>query len=333
MNHKNACLSFDDGTPIAALRIGSKMAHPVILHYDEQGESPIDTQDDYLIEKAISDALRELKIKRQIKSEKIFKYKEWLQEGIDPTDVKDHIYKEVFRIVDERMSKELEVYDGDLIPFPPLPSTYEPKVKVGCLKMYVVGPGMAGKSFFIGKFTKQFVKLWREISPDPMKVYLFSPVDVDESLDTIKGIERINLEENFSKDCPDIPLDEFKDSICIFDDIGGIQDKSVREKVYKLKDSMLMNGRHHGKNGIHVIHSSHLTTDFSRTKVDLAEANAYCFFIHAIQPHAKKYFLENHLGFSRQQMERIESVPGRWVYIRNKLYPNVVLHEKGAFIV
>ncbi|MFM7981393.1 MAG: hypothetical protein ACKPKO_18960, partial [Candidatus Fonsibacter sp.] len=72
-------------------------------------------------------------------------------------------------------------------------------------------------------------------------IYLFSSLPSDESLDKIKP-KRIKLDDSLHTD--PIKVQEFRESVCIFDNIDVISDKKIREAVYNILNQILEIGRH-----------------------------------------------------------------------------------------
>ncbi|MFM7989547.1 MAG: AAA family ATPase, partial [Candidatus Fonsibacter sp.] len=102
--------------------------------------------------------------------------------------------------------------------------------------LYITGPSGSGKSTHTRKYLEQYVKQFKG-----RPIYLFSSLPSDESLDKIKP-KRIKLDESLHTD--PIKVQEFRESVCIFDDIVAISDKKIREAVYNILNQILDIGRH-----------------------------------------------------------------------------------------
>jgi len=102
--------------------------------------------------------------------------------------------------------------------------------------LYITGPSGSGKSTYTRKYLEQYVKKFKN-----RPIYLFSSLPSDESLDKIKP-KRIKLDDSLHTD--PIKVHEFKESVCIFDDIDAISDKKTREAVYNILIQILEIGRH-----------------------------------------------------------------------------------------
>ena len=104
---------------------------------------------------------------------------------------------------------------------------------------------------------------------------MFSSLPEDESLDAIKP-QRIKLDSSIYED--PIEVEEFKDSVIIFDDIDVISDKKIREAVYNILNKVLEIGRHFK---ITALVTNHLPTNGKDTRRILNEAHQVIYFPHS----------------------------------------------------
>ena len=142
--------------------------------------------------------------------------------------------------------------------------------------MYITGPSGSGNSTYTRKYLEQYVKQFKG-----RQIYLFSSPPSDESLDKIKP-KRIKLDESLHTD--PIKVQEFNESVCIFDDIDLISDKKIREAVYNILNQILEIGRHFK---IHCIVTNHLPTNGKDTRRILNEAHTVTYFPHSAGGHIK----------------------------------------------
>jgi hypothetical protein len=156
------------------------------------------------------------------------------------------------------------------------------------------------------------------------KVYLFSSLEDDESLDDIKP-KRIVIDKKLVDD----PLDTemFKDSMVIFDDIDVIRDKEIKEAVYDILNGILEIGRHFN---IDCILTNHLPSNGKDTRRILNECHSITYFPHAGAGRQQRYFLENYAGLDVKEMKKIKKMNTRWATIF-KTYPMCVMTEKDLF--
>ena len=156
--------------------------------------------------------------------------------------------------------------------------------------LYITGPSGSGKSTYTRKYLEQYAKKFKS-----RPIYLFSSLPSDESLDKIKP-KRIKLDDSLHTD--PIKVQEFKESVCIFDDIDVISDKKIREAVYNILNQILEIGRHFK---IHCIVTNHLPTNGKDTRRILNEAHTVTYFPHSAGGKIK-YLLEEYVGLDRKQI-------------------------------
>jgi hypothetical protein len=188
--------------------------------------------------------------------------------------------------------------------------------------IYITGPSGSGKSTYCKKYLLAYQKLYKDNS-----IYLFSSLDEDESLEE-KGldIQRIMVGKNLVEE--NLPADEFKDSIVIFDDIDNISDKKVRESVYSILNNLLEIGRHTNTS---ILITNHLTTNGRDTRRIFNEAHAVVFFPFAGSGKGLKYMTTEYLGLDKHQMKKIRLTKSRWCCVL-KNYPPAIMTEKDLYL-
>ena len=90
----------------------------------------------------------------------------------------------------------------------------------------MTGPSGSGKS----TYTRTYLEQWKKKNKDK-EIYMFSSLPEDESLDDVKP-QRIKLDSSIYEE--PIEVEDFKDSVVIFDDIDVISDKKIRDAVYNI---------------------------------------------------------------------------------------------------
>jgi hypothetical protein len=189
--------------------------------------------------------------------------------------------------------------------------------------IYVTAPSGSGKSYF----TKQYIEDYHKAYPKRM-VFMFSSLLSDTTLDKLKYLKRMKIkEEKFLN--TELTAQDFKESLCIFDDIDVIADKVVKKKVYQILNSLLQIGRHER---VSVVFTSHLATCGQDTKIILAEAHNIVVFPRNAGARSLKYLLYEYLGFSKQQIKQLRNCSGRWVCIARTTYPMSFFSHTEAFI-
>lgn len=155
----------------------------------------------------------------------------------------------------------IKIDDGKMFPIPKQPKTLDRNTGV------ITGPSGSGKSTWCAKYI--------ELALEQKKrdFYLFSNVNVDESLDKLKPI-RVPLDyENLVEE--EVDSEELKGSICLFDDVDtGTKEKDVQEAVMTLRDKLLQTGRHEEVDVFSVVH---VLLQGPKSKILLLEAQFYVF--------------------------------------------------------
>ena len=182
---------------------------------------------------------------------------------------------------------------------------------------YICGASGSGKSYFASDLANSYKKQHPE---NP--VYLLSYVDSDSSIERVKDIERIKLDEEFLS--ADLNTDDFANSLLIFDDCDAITSKPMKLKLKDLLGKLLNTGRHAAAS---VIYLSHIACGGLETKGILNECHSLTFFPASLGGRARSYLLGQYLGFSRKQIEAIDDIQGRAITVV-KSYPMVMVTEK-----
>lgn len=188
--------------------------------------------------------------------------------------------------------------------------------------IYVTGQSGSGKSYW----TRRYVESYQKIYPD-RPIYLFSCIAEDDSIDKIKGLQRINLTPEILTE--NLQAEDFKDSCVIMDDVDTIIDKKLRKKVMEIQGSILQVGRHFN---VSAIITSHIATNGAETRLILAEAHAIVFFPHGMSSRALKYLLESYMGMDKNEIKKIKSLEGRAVTFV-KTFPKCVVSDKEVFLL
>jgi Cdc6-like AAA superfamily ATPase len=141
--------------------------------------------------------------------------------------------------------------------------------KTGRTIFYITAPSGSGKSYLAKEIIQEYHKMFPK-----RPVYVFSSLDSDETLDTLKYIKRIKIgKEQFLES--ELTAEDFKDSMVLYDDIDVISNKKVLKKVQDSLISILQTGRHFN---VSCIYTSHSSTAGHATKIILNEAHVIVIF-------------------------------------------------------
>jgi len=187
----------------------------------------------------------------------------------------------------------------------------------------IFGQAGSGKSFWCCNYIKEYIKLYPK-----RPIYLFTTITSDIGcLKDIKKIKIVELNNEFAHD--DIPMEDLKQSLCLFDDIDNIRDKQLKKKLFQTLNDCLQVGR---KFEIEVLITFHVATAGNDTKIILNECNSVSFNYKTFGNRALKYLLDAYLGLDKKQIERIKKLDGRMITVL-KTYPKLVLGEKELYIL
>jgi hypothetical protein len=215
---------------------------------------------------------------------------------------------------DDKGLKDIELKDNSILQAVP----YVHKTE----RVFISGQTECGKSYWMKNYMNQLRRM-----DEKKNIYLFSDVQEDEEIDKIKKLTRVVIDDNVIDNIPD-PLN-FKNSICIFDDYDSIQNKKILDVIQNFRDALLKRGRHEN---ITLLISSHLSNDYKNTRIIMNECNKIVIFPKAGNVYALKYLLNKYIGMDKKQIQKLMSLPSRWVMI-HKNYPQYIIYEKGIYIL
>lgn len=187
--------------------------------------------------------------------------------------------------------------------------------------LYVTGQSGSGKTTFSKKYIEEYKKKYKK-----REVYVFSYFTEDKNLDT-KYLKRIKLDDEFVN--TELYLDDFRDSLILFDDIDTIKNKPLKKKLKGILDNLLELGRHYC---VDIVYISHQCNKGSETKSILTECGSITIFPAVMSSISFKYLLGVYFGMNIDQMRRIKKLNSRAVTII-RTYPNIVLYDKGCYVL
>lgn len=187
--------------------------------------------------------------------------------------------------------------------------------------IYITGASGSGKTTFTANYIKEYKKTYKK-----NEIYVFSALKEDEKLDSL-GIKRIKVDKNLIED--PLTIDDFKNSLVIFDDIDVIGDKKLREAVYKILNAILETGRHSKTS---CVNTNHLPTAKNETRRVLNEAHMIVYFPHSGSVRGINYLLTDYVGLTKEDIQIIKGMKSRWCCIF-KNYPQIAMTERQLWFV
>ena len=181
---------------------------------------------------------------------------------------------------------------------------------------YITGPSGSGKS----TLCVQYLTAYKKAYPTN-KIYVFSALSEDPTLDKIKDLKRIKMNERLYTD--PIQAEQLQDSMCIFDDTDVLSDKKIREAVYTLMNSALETGRHFKTS---MLVTNHLPSAGHLTRRILNECHFCALFPWSGSSGGIKRLLEVYLGVSKNDFKRAKDSRSRWMVV-HKNYPQTIVTE------
>jgi hypothetical protein len=191
--------------------------------------------------------------------------------------------------------------------------------------LYTTGPSGSGKSYHTAGFIKEYNKLF------PKKpVFIFSSLNDDKAFTGLKNINRVNLNsKNFTY--TDIKIDDFKNSLVLFDDTDNISNENIKRQLKAIEDMIMDTGRHEK---CFFIRTSHIPSNGRDTKHILLECHTVTIYPATLGDQSLKYLLQEKIGFSKMQIAKIKQLgeTSRWVTIFTACSPRVILCENGIYL-
>lgn len=187
--------------------------------------------------------------------------------------------------------------------------------------LYISGPSGSGKSTYCSNYIIEYKKIYPKNN-----VYVFSALKDDESLDKIEP-KRVKIDERLITE--PLYVDDFKDSLVVFDDIDVISDKNQRKAVYNLLNAILETGRHFR---VSCIVTNHLPTAREETRRILNECHSITYFPHSGNRSTLNRLLTEIIGLDKDEISKIKKLKTRWATIF-KNYPQIAMTEKDIWVL
>jgi len=242
------------------------------------------------------------------------------QEGIPIAKIKDgggkkKKDKEVY--LDENSSARNNYPELKIPPGSPEKFQFVPDENKERVISYCVGQSGSGKSYWAAQLMEEYKK---QHPKNP--IYLLSYLASDSTIDKVKGVQRIKLDETFLE--TDLTAEDFENSLTVWDDTDCIKEKKMKTKLRELLEKLLNVGRHTNTS---VIYLSHIACKGLDTQAILNECHSLTFFPSSLGGRTRSYLLGQYMGFNKKQIEAVDNVEGRSITVV-KSYPMVLVSDK-----
>lgn len=228
-------------------------------------------------------------------------------------ELERRIVRKAKKQIKQAAETELYVPDGYVVPI------MDEKTS----RYFIAGPTGSGKSTIAADLIRQYKKQF------PFnKVYLFSRVGSDPVLDGLKGVKRIPLDDNFIDYPPDSTA-EYKNSLCVFDDIDTLRPKKLKDAVLAVREDILQVNR---KFGTTLICTEHQLMNYKQTRNLLTDCEFVTFFPKSGSVYHINRFLKTYAGLNKAQIQKVLSLNSRAVTI-HKCYPMYILSEHNVYLL
>jgi uncharacterized protein with PIN domain len=184
------------------------------------------------------------------------------------------------------------------------------------------GPPKCGKTYWVNEYVKMFKHIF------DLPVFRISRVDHDE---TLRKEEKnyLNVPVDGDMVANPLKLEDFHDSLVIFDDIESSEFPKATKMAYNLLDDMCKNGRHHR---IAVIFCNQEARMGVKTKPILSTVTTLVIFPQNCSLYQIERLLKEHVGMSKAQIKDALNLNTRWEVI-SKASPQYVMHEHGCYLL
>lgn len=310
-------LSFDaqdtNSIPLASVKGGSQNKKTLYINHSAYANTNGSTIDFEKYRKLL------IGYKPAEKNDVLEYFKRAYKDGKTDLPTKDAKLQSIYQDILEK-NKEVKGHPIVKLPpgssFVPIPKDVEKQVNL----WYIYGPAGVGKSTWSAMICKQYHK-----QHPKNDIYLISKSpDIDPALDE-PYITKLDI--NTFRDIP-YDLNEFSQSMILFDDYDMVEEKKLSNALYELINDVASMGR---KKGISAIFSSHRSTAYTKTRLLLSECQYFVCFMHNCSFYQLRYLMKNYGNVDTKQLEYLKKLPSRWV-LTSKTYPLYYLSEFEAGI-
>jgi len=194
---------------------------------------------------------------------------------------------------------------------------------------YNAGASGSGKSWIAKQIAENYIKMY----PD-RDIFVVSQLEYDETLDNMNLGKKKLIRLDFS-DWINTPPDinNFSNSMIIFDDIDAIPNKKIYEAVLNFIDQIAICGRKHSEHqgNVSMMFLSHYLSNYKKTRLILNESNNLVLYPQATSSYQISYLLQNRIGMEKDEVKKLKKL-GRWTLIHTQ-YPQYILSSQYAEIL
>jgi energy-coupling factor transporter ATP-binding protein EcfA2 len=184
-------------------------------------------------------------------------------------------------------------------------------------RLYISGSSGSGKSTLAGRFAVQY-----EDENPGCNVYLISHKPFDVAFDTkVQDLIRIPVDRNFIRETTADNIQNYNNSLIIFDDFLMIPDNEVRKAVEKFKNAVMELGRQYNINCISIQHKG---LGGGKSITDLVESNIIVVFPKSNLRESMS-LVSKYLCFTKDQFERVFDKVTRKAHWLAVIKPNIIV--------
>lgn len=188
--------------------------------------------------------------------------------------------------------------------------------------IFCTGPPKCGKTYWVNEYVKMFKHIFK------LPVFRISRVDHDETLKQNEGnYLNVPVDDDLVKN--PLKLEDFHDSLVIFDDIESSEFPKATKMAYNLLDDMCKNGRHHR---IAVIYCNQECRQGIKTKAILSTVTTLVIYPKNASIYQTERLLKDHVGMSKIQINDALKLNTRWEVI-SKACPQYIMYEHGIYLL
>lgn len=220
-------------------------------------------------------------------------------------------YEDADEFVENSLKKELDYG---------LNTEIFPIIEDESYRMYVSGLSGSGKSHFLAQFLKH-----NKPTMEGSGIFLFSPIENDKALSSLKNLIHLNLDEVEGELKRDMEVEDIPEgSVVIFDDVESFP-KYIAKKYMELRDIIAERGRHRK---ISLMSVSHNATNGNATKVQIRESQYWVLFP-KFNARDTRNLLKVYGGLDKAEIDRLMNLNTRWLLYR-KSVPKYAVGQHGV---